>query len=161
MRINHPSTLLTPTGVLGPRPLPRPAPPCARRPGSRSPQNIFPTRWKSRAFAHMFANLTTTLSWRSEGRVFDPCSSALDVRREAHSVWTPRKYAGTSEATYVSLLRIRHACPDAPLGAGLLSRPMTAPLRFYNHHRLPRSRLTLVGRQRDIDGMGSGRFPQG
>src|SRR5437899_4817367 len=54
----------------------------------------FPTRWKSRAFAHMFANLTTTLSWRSEGRVFDPCSSALDVRREAHSVWIPPEILG-------------------------------------------------------------------
>src|SRR5437899_11031923 len=65
-----------------------------RRPGSRSPQNIFPTRWKSRAFAHMFANLTTTLSWRSEGRVFDPCSSALDIRREAHSVWIAPEIRG-------------------------------------------------------------------
>src|SRR3989475_1732915 len=35
------------------------------------------------------------------------------------------------------------------------------PLFFYIHHCLPRVRLTLVGRQRDVDGMGSSRFPQG
>src|SRR5712691_9662112 len=35
------------------------------------------------------------------------------------------------------------------------------PLRFYSHQRLSRVCPTLVGRQKDMDGMGSGRFPQG
>jgi hypothetical protein len=33
-------------------------------------------------------------------------------------------------------------------------------LRFYNHHFLPRVCLTLVGRQKEIDGMGNDRAPQ-
>jgi hypothetical protein len=35
-----------------------------------------------------------------------------------------------------------------------------APLRFNNHHGLPRSCLTLVGRQKDIDGMAKNSAPQ-
>ena len=44
---------------------------------------------------------------------------------------------------------------------GICQGEPPSPLFFYIHHCLPRVRLTLVGRQRDVDGMGSSRFPQG
>src|SRR5437867_3567808 len=48
-------------------------------------------------------------------------------------------------------------CADLNVAVGecnLSIRPRAIPLRFYSHDRVARPRLTLVGHQKDIDGMG-------